>query len=37
MSKTMSLRLTSEPALWDAHQHEDWTNVVHYLRADTEQ
>jgi predicted nuclease of predicted toxin-antitoxin system len=20
--------------LWDAHQHEDWTNMVHYLRMD---
>jgi hypothetical protein len=20
--------------LWDAHQHEDWTNIVHYLRQD---
>jgi predicted nuclease of predicted toxin-antitoxin system len=24
-------------ALWDAHQYEDWTNVVHYLRADPDQ
>lgn len=27
-------QVRSLAALWDAHQNEDWTNVVDYLRAD---
>lgn len=26
-------QVRSLTALWDAHQEEDWTNMVHYLRA----
>jgi len=30
-------QVRSLAALWDAHHHEDWTNVVHYLRAGAQQ
>lgn len=27
-------QVRSLTTLWDAHRHEDWTNIVHYLRED---